>query len=237
MYDPSSSINKRNHIDCWGYKCEDCKVIERECTYSNMKNNPLVTRMRPSVKGRTPLWRATIILPSQKKRFFPGNTSHFRCGFLVFSGQGREGGVGVGVGSAWGSICWYSQFFIATTRKHKVTRRLLLGESHKIQAQAVPQDVRFSSWQKGLSLSSPLLPHSTYPPLTIKRVPQIQPTGKYDRKSLSWCLESLLLTYVFCNVKPRAFVQTLQTGVWVTGCSSPRRQLTMYVGYTPDNKG
>lgn len=179
--------------------------------------------MRPSVKGRTPLWRAMIILPSQKKRFFPGNTSHFRCGFLVFSGQGREGGVGVGVGSAWGSICWYSQFFIATTRKHKVTRRLLiLDESHRNQAQAVPQDVRFSSWQKRLSLSSPLTPHSTYPPL-IKRVPQVQPTGKYDRKSLSWCLESesLLLTYVFCNVKPRVFVQTLRgVGNWLFIASS-----------------
>lgn len=34
-------------------------------TYSKTKNKPLVMRMSPMVRGRTPLWRATIIRPSQ----------------------------------------------------------------------------------------------------------------------------------------------------------------------------
>lgn len=34
-------------------------------THSNIKNNPLVTRIRPSVRGSTPLCRATMIRPSQ----------------------------------------------------------------------------------------------------------------------------------------------------------------------------
>ena len=91
-------------------------------TYSNMKNNTLVSRMRPRVRGSTPLCRAIMILPSQQKRFFPWKTSHFlRCFFAVFSSSfplsvtGWGEGVGAGVDSASRSICWYSQFFIISS--------------------------------------------------------------------------------------------------------------------------
>lgn len=80
-------------------------------THSNMKKRPLVSRMSPRVRGKTPLCRAVMTRPPQQKRFFPGNTSHLLRGLLGSSlpSGGGEGVVGAGVGRARGSICSYSQ--------------------------------------------------------------------------------------------------------------------------------
>lgn len=80
-------------------------------THSNPKKRPQVTTIRPRVRGRTPLCLATMIRPSQKNRFFPGNTSHFLSGrrslFSAWFGADEDD-----TDRARGSICWYSQFFI-----------------------------------------------------------------------------------------------------------------------------
>lgn len=82
-------------------------------THSTMKKRPLVSRMSPRVRGKTPLCRAVMRRPPQQKRFFPGNTSHLLRGLLGPSLPSGGGGgglvVGAGVGRARGSICSYSQ--------------------------------------------------------------------------------------------------------------------------------
>lgn len=47
-----------------------------------MKKRPLVSKMSPRVRGKTPLCRAQMMRPSQQKRFFPGRTSHLLLGLL-----------------------------------------------------------------------------------------------------------------------------------------------------------
>lgn len=91
-----------------------CRSTDRQETYSNAKKRPHVTTIRTRVMGRTPLCLARMSRPSQKKRFFPGNTSHFLRGRGdLFPGRlsADEGDTD----SARGSICWYSQFFMAQT--------------------------------------------------------------------------------------------------------------------------
>jgi len=48
-------------------------VIEHEITYSNAKKSDTVIRIRESVKYKTPVCFAMMILPSQKNLFRPGN--------------------------------------------------------------------------------------------------------------------------------------------------------------------
>ena len=51
-------------------------------THSKKKKRPLVSRMSPRVRGKTPLCRAAMMRPPQQKRFFPGKTSHLLLGLL-----------------------------------------------------------------------------------------------------------------------------------------------------------
>lgn len=52
---------------------------------SKAKKSPLVTRMRTSVRQKTPVCRAIMTLPLQKNLFLPGKTSHFlRAGVFFF---------------------------------------------------------------------------------------------------------------------------------------------------------
>lgn len=90
-------------------------------THSNAKKRPQVTTIRPRVRGRTPLCRDTIIRPSQKKRFLPGNTSHFLRSRLLLLPLQVSADEGDSV-SVRGSICWYSQFFIVVKQRRQVSR-------------------------------------------------------------------------------------------------------------------
>lgn len=101
----------------------------RHDTYSNAKKRPHVTTIRTRVIGRTPLCLARMSRPSQKNLFFPGNTSHFlrgRCDLFPMWFSADEGDTD----SARGSICWYSQFFMASTGSAQFGGR----ERHKVIA-------------------------------------------------------------------------------------------------------
>lgn len=103
-------------ICCHGDKlsptCIFYRRSDRQDTYSNAKKRPHVTTIRTRVIGRTPFCLARMSRPSQKNLFFPGNTSHFlrgRCDLFAMWFSADEGDTD----SARGSICWYSQFFMA----------------------------------------------------------------------------------------------------------------------------
>lgn len=112
------TTNTKSTPPITGMKTVRCSTRKGQ---SNAKKRPHVTTIRPSVRGRTPLCLAKMIRPSQKNRFFPGNTSHFlrgRCALFPAWHCAEDGDTD----SARGSICWYSQFFIVENRTEPVWR-------------------------------------------------------------------------------------------------------------------